>query len=303
MQRFIVVDDSRAIQSIIRRTLAAGGYDKDSVHTVSSGSEALDLVSSLNPDLIVTDWHMPGMSGLELLQALRQSGHTRIKVGLVTTEVSESRLLEARNNGVEFILHKPFEDGELLAKVHQAVGAPASREVAPAPATAPVEAFASAEVVRKILAQTLRDAPFTLEKAEAIRLEKGTPKVLLGLYSPAGKKTVNGLCLMDITCLGLLGGSALGYKTAQIQNVIATGEISEPLFQRATAFLKDLASLFPKLADTETQLARSNVVSVELDLLKKALQNNIGLQAYTLNIPGVGQGRFALVKLQDAASK
>ena len=67
MQQFIVVDDSRAIQAIICRAITGAGYHKDSVHAVSSGLEALALLGELQPDLIITDWHMPGISGLELV--------------------------------------------------------------------------------------------------------------------------------------------------------------------------------------------------------------------------------------------
>ena len=50
----------------------------------SNGQEALDVLNTFKPDLLITDWHMPKVSGLELLQTMRQSGMTDIQVGFIT---------------------------------------------------------------------------------------------------------------------------------------------------------------------------------------------------------------------------
>ncbi|MBI3368929.1 MAG: response regulator [Burkholderiales bacterium] len=111
-QRFMVVDDSRAILAIIRRVIQESGYADVDVRTAGDGEEALALLPQFEPDLMITDWHMPRVSGLELLQTLRQLGRTQMKVGFVTTESSPSMLEQARTNGAAFIVHKPFKDRE-----------------------------------------------------------------------------------------------------------------------------------------------------------------------------------------------
>lgn len=299
MQRFIVVDDSRAIQAIICRALKAGGYGKDSVHAVSSGMEALDLVETLKPDLIITDWHMPGISGLELLQTLRQTGYQFVKVGLVTTEMSEARMEEARNNGVEFILHKPFKDRELLAAIEKAVGLPSVSQK-PHVSDVPVkeqEAIASVDAVVSVLNATLPATAFKLSKADTIQLDHSSPKVLVGLYSKMEQKSVDALCIMDMACAGLIGSAVLGYNLIQMQSALSSDTGREAIMEPVSTFLKDLAALFPSLDKKPHKLERSNVLGFDIAPLKKALQRNAGMQVYELQIQSFGRGRFALLKL------
>ena len=56
--KFLVVDDSRAIQAIIRRAIVKCGYDPVEIKTALDGEQALDIIESFVPDLIITDWHM-----------------------------------------------------------------------------------------------------------------------------------------------------------------------------------------------------------------------------------------------------
>jgi CheY-like chemotaxis protein len=186
---FLIVDDSRAIQAILRRTIDAGGYDNAMVLGASTGQEALDTLDRVTPDLVITDWHMPGMTGLELLQSVRQIHGHSLKVGLVTTETSPDLLRQARASGAEFILHKPFHDRELLDALQRAVGAPGSpppevtsyrstpvsgdthEELAPAVSEAdPDAAFASAPSTGVAL-------PVMPPPAPASSLPRATPKL------------------------------------------------------------------------------------------------------------------------------
>ncbi|MFZ4538121.1 response regulator [Propionivibrio sp.] len=296
MQCFIIVDDSRAIQSIIRRAIIAGGYNSDSVHVVSSGSEALDLVGTLKPDLIITDWHMPGMSGLELVQTLRQTGHQLIKVGLVTTEKSEARMAEARNNGVDFILHKPFKDSDLIAAIELSVGSPGDAQEPEVPSAEP-EVIASVDAVTKILKATLPTHAFTLRKADLAQLDISSMRVLLGLYSKAERKSVDALCVMDMACAELIGSAVLGYNPLQMQSALASDAGREVIVESVSSFLKQVAALFPSLDKVPHKLARSSILGFESAPLKKALHHNAGVQVYELQIQGLGRGCFALLKL------
>lgn len=106
----LIVDDSPAIQTIVRRALEKEGFADHEFRTANSGMAALDIIESWVPDLVLTDWHMPGMGGLELLQVLRQTHGTSMVIGFVTTESVKDRLDEAVRNGAAFVLPKPFSD-------------------------------------------------------------------------------------------------------------------------------------------------------------------------------------------------
>ena len=81
----LLVDDSKAMRMIVRRTLRQAGYGQETLSEASNGDEALQLVQSIRPDLLLCDWNMPGMSGLELLLKLKSSGFDA-KFGFVTSE-------------------------------------------------------------------------------------------------------------------------------------------------------------------------------------------------------------------------
>src|SRR5689334_8946233 len=115
--RFMVVDDSRAIQAIVSRVIAECGYPEVEIRRAADGEEALGLLPKFTPQLMITDWHMPRVSGLELLQTLRQLGQTHVKVGFVTTESRPAMLEQARTNGAAFIVNKPFRDNELIDQI------------------------------------------------------------------------------------------------------------------------------------------------------------------------------------------
>lgn len=172
--RFIVVDDSRAMQAIIRRSLAVAEFADASIIGASSGIAALDLIAAEQPDLLITDWHMPGMSGLELLQTVRQLYGPDLRVGLITTESSADLLRQAQASGSAFILHKPFDDQDLLAQVRRALNArPAARAGATAPAVAPtpeadpaVAAAVAAAVVPAVVPAAVAPEPASAAPAE-----------------------------------------------------------------------------------------------------------------------------------------
>ena len=105
----LIVDDSRTMRTVIRKTLGLSGFEVGDCWEAGNGREALDRVRSSWVDLIMTDLNMPVMDGLDMLRALRQDElYGKIPVILVTTEGSEERLKEARALGIRGYIQKPF---------------------------------------------------------------------------------------------------------------------------------------------------------------------------------------------------
>jgi two-component system chemotaxis response regulator CheY len=102
----LIVDDSKAMRMIVRRTLRLAGYHVE-VKEACSGAEAFQAIQSAPVDLILCDWNMPEMNGLELLQKLQQSGK-KVKFGFVTSESSEDMRNAAKDAGALFLITKPF---------------------------------------------------------------------------------------------------------------------------------------------------------------------------------------------------
>lgn len=118
--KVLVVDDSGTMRKIIVRSLNALGVTD--VVEAGDGSDGLEAFNSQQFDVVLTDWNMPRMTGLEFLKSIRASG-SEIPVILITTEAEKGRVLEAVQAGVSDYLVKPFETEGLRAKLQKFVGA------------------------------------------------------------------------------------------------------------------------------------------------------------------------------------
>ena len=105
--KILVADDSRVMRQIVIRTLRQAGYDDHEIVEAEDGRDAYDKVQSEHPDLVLSDWNMPGMTGIELLQKLRANGNT-VLFGFVTSECSDEMKRAAEDGGALFLITKPF---------------------------------------------------------------------------------------------------------------------------------------------------------------------------------------------------
>lgn len=105
--RILVVDDSKAMRMIVARTLRQAGYDGHQLEEASNGAEALATIRSSPPDLVLCDWNMPEMSGIELLSTLTAEGR-QLQFGFVTSEGTDEMRVRAKEAGALFLIAKPF---------------------------------------------------------------------------------------------------------------------------------------------------------------------------------------------------
>lgn len=103
----LIVDDSRAMRMIVRRTLRQAGFNVDNVVEAENGKDALSKLRDFKPDLILSDWNMPELDGLGLLRTLRNH-RIYIPFGFVTAQGSAEMREKARNAGATFLISKPF---------------------------------------------------------------------------------------------------------------------------------------------------------------------------------------------------
>jgi DNA-binding NtrC family response regulator len=117
MDRILVADDDAVIREGLRRVLGAEGYE---VEVVSNGRAALERLEQKRFRLLVTDLKMPGMSGLDVLQAIRNC-QPELPVILITGYAAIDNAVEAMKNGATDYLSKPFANEELINKVKNAI--------------------------------------------------------------------------------------------------------------------------------------------------------------------------------------
>jgi len=116
MARVLIADDSSTMRKILLRSLGAIGVTD--VTEAADGNEALAAFAAARFDMVLTDWNMPGKSGLEVLQTIRATNKT-VPVIMVTTEADKSRVLEAIRSGVSDYLVKPFTAEMLREKLQK----------------------------------------------------------------------------------------------------------------------------------------------------------------------------------------
>lgn len=110
--RILIADDDPQILRALRITLSARGYE---VTTASDGRAALDAAAASHPDLVVLDLGMPGLSGVEVIQALR--GWTTVPILVVSGRTESWDKVEALDAGADDYVTKPFAADELLARL------------------------------------------------------------------------------------------------------------------------------------------------------------------------------------------
>ncbi len=297
--RFLIVDDSRAIQAIIRRTISQCGYEPLEFQTASSGAEGLEALKHYQPDLVITDWHMPAMSGLEMVQTMRQLGMRDLRVGFVTTERSTALLDEAIRNGAMFIIHKPFDDTELLAvvsaTVKDLVSARSGTETAQASPSTQREVVPT-PALQLQLSATLGKIPYRLIPNERMQADKLTPTLLLGLYSLSGRKGVHAVGVMDAHAVCMVGGGALLKLPQEIRQTMALEQPPDPLIQQAHKFLglcgACMADTVPEGAGS-ISMAKASIVQRNFSKLTEVLAQTQQRSDFRLAIPGYGEGRMA----------
>jgi two-component system chemotaxis response regulator CheY len=113
--RTLIVDDSKAMRMIVLRTLRQTGLPIEDVREATDGAEGLAAVPEFDPQLILCDWNMPNMNGIDFLRALRAGGDNRT-FGFITSESNPAMREEALAAGAAFLLTKPF-DADRFAEV------------------------------------------------------------------------------------------------------------------------------------------------------------------------------------------
>lgn len=120
MKTILLADDEPNLRLLVRTTLSDPRFR---ILEAADGSAALQLARDEHPDLIVLDWMMPGMSGVEVAAALREDPLTRgIPIIMLTAKGQQSDRDQTHGLGVSAHLVKPFSPLELLEKVDELVG-------------------------------------------------------------------------------------------------------------------------------------------------------------------------------------
>ncbi|MFN7642274.1 MAG: response regulator [Burkholderiales bacterium] len=309
----VVVDDSRAIQSIVTRVLKGSHLRDASIHGFSCGQAALQYVSENGADLVITDWHMPGMSGIELIQAVRLRSTGRIKVGMVTSEIDRERLHSAEQHGVAFIVNKPFTERALLDAVNGALGTGDAPDGSPPGPGRPADAEgASSDRAARPDAPRHGSSPLAEPRQDdtqhvlqeglarhfrpiRLRLSPGPAEfdemVLLTMLVRADGRPAK-LAVLDLRTVVMLAAGALQTPPGIVRPMMGRPNPGPEAVAQVERFLKSIA---PRIAP-DTVKVQSNFVSSTMPKLRDRFARPEWSRTFKLQVPGYGEGLLALLE-------
>jgi two-component system chemotaxis response regulator CheY len=123
--RVLIVDDSPAMRSFVRRVMELSGFDLSDCFEAGDGGEALKVLSSEWVDAILTDINMPGMDGEELLRRLSADEMLRaIPAIVISTDATTNRMDRLATLGARGYITKPFVPEDLRAVLERTLGDP-----------------------------------------------------------------------------------------------------------------------------------------------------------------------------------
>ena len=119
----LIVDDSLSMRSVIRKTIRASGIEVENFYEAANGLEALNILNAHWLDIILLDYNMPGMDGLELLCEIQKDDVLKtVPVVVMSVEGSQKRVHEFLEHGAADYIKKPFTPEETRDKLYKALG-------------------------------------------------------------------------------------------------------------------------------------------------------------------------------------
>ena len=119
----LIVDDSFPMRAVIKKTVKASGFNVGKFCEACNGKEALGILKEEWLDLVLTDYNMPDMNGLELISTMKADEILKtIPVVVITTEGSQQRMKEFMEMGAAEYIQKPFTPEEIRNKLNRIMG-------------------------------------------------------------------------------------------------------------------------------------------------------------------------------------
>ena len=118
--KVLVVVDSAIMRKVIISALVAMNITEDSISQAEDGVQAVKAASENHYDIILMDWNMPNMLGIDAVKAIREQGN-KTPILMITTEGEKSNVVKAIQAGANNYLVKPFNAGELRDRLSQLI--------------------------------------------------------------------------------------------------------------------------------------------------------------------------------------
>lgn len=285
----VIADDSRAMRMLVRKTLRDAGFTNTEIREAGDGAEALTLVRQWMPDLVMTDWNMPNMGGLELLQALQAEGFSG-KAVVVSSAASPDMLVAATEAGARSVIQKPFTPERFQKSLVQ-IGFKPDGEAKLEEGTA-ARISLSPQGVEAALSRAYR-RPLSVKEGAPLDL-RGLRQCAHALYEDNGE--VCAAVVMELEIAGHLGAALSLIPKTAVQDVLAgkpPPEVKENIHE--------VFNLLSRVVGIEGRAAKLTTIEIggEVPLFIRAFARKKATRCHVmLDLQGYGSGRATLAVIE-----
>lgn len=306
--KVLIVDDSKAMQVIIQRSVNHLPLENIEYRFAFNGQEALDVIGAWQPDLIIIDWHMPVLDGFELLATLNRE-MIPVRLGFITTESSQERLQSALKEGAEFILNKPFETEELLSVLQPIVDDILKDKEQADEAGAPVEENRSGDnentnriilprstTLESALDALCRDGVSIREVEQRPLTEKLLPSAV-GLFVDVVDGVVHGICVTDVIASTVLSGQIKGISVKELKKSLATPVLDDDVIKQLQRACKVMSvTFYDTVTNSELVFKKLSTINTDIQKLEALIsRRNIRRVDFDVSFSGLPTGKMIVV--------
>lgn len=267
--KILIVDDSKATLEIVRRGLESFGYCRLSIKKTCDAREAITIAQEWHPDIVLTDWYMPEMTGLTLIEELMKLGD-EIKIGMITTVDDQLQIKQAKQAGASFVLSKPFEDAELHRLLLPLVqGAQESQKTLDSIGEVQKElALPKLTQLEKLLQRELGDK-LTLTNLAPQSFDDSKIPCLLAVYEDSATQRPRAVAMLDLQAICVLSHTARMVSSDDIAQAQQSQLVGKAMLDACHKVLS-LSALAFLDSQTRKSLRLKNVsfIAEEFDKLK-----------------------------------
>lgn len=295
--KILIVDDSKATLEIVRRGLESFGYCRLSIKKTCDAREAITVAQEWHPDIVLTDWYMPEMTGLTLIQELMKLGE-EIKIGMITTVDDQVQIKQAKEAGANFVLSKPFEDAELHRLLLPLVqGAKESQKTLDSinevqkelalPKLSQLEKLLQRELGNKLVLSNLVPQSFDESKIPCV----------LAVYEDTATQRPRAVAMLDLQAICVLSQSGKSVSESDIAQAQQSKLVGKAMLDACHKVLSLSALAF---LDSQTRkslrLKSVSFVSEEFDKLKTLYSKEADKRVdFSCQLGGMAMGKVTLV--------
>ena len=298
--KILIVDDSRAMRLLIGRALRGMELPNAMHLEAADGNEALKVIEEEHPEIVISDFNMPGMGGMDLLRALKAKG-SEVRFGFVTSEASGHLRQEAQQAGADFLLNKPFTPATLnqaLGPVLADLGCSVEKDDgAPAAYLGTQTPFPKADQVAGIL-QGLLGRAVTAAAAPAVALPLRNGHIVVE-YLRVDDGAVIGCGIYDIACAARMGSALTLIPAGAAAEAVRMGRVDENMAENFREVLNVMSRLFDSGGSSRVCLGPVHRPGEALppELAARMSKPSARLDN-SVDIAGYGKGNLTLLSLR-----